>query len=120
MLCSQERILQDENFELKRCILDYVKETRTTIVEQNLNIAQQSLIIETLTESANTIPELERQLNFQAQELEALREYKKRAQERDAQMKVQGGSDTANMPLKNRSISPKISKAVAPSDYSML
>ena len=87
-LCDQERILQNENQQLKDRIVSYVKTKRKQLDELTSENEEYQQTIESLTQTVEQIPILTGLLEAKTKEVELLREYKRRNEEKEAVLKA--------------------------------
>ena len=87
-LCDQERILQNENQQLKDRIVSYVKTKRKQFDELTSENEEYQQTIESLTQTVEQIPILTGLLEAKTKEVELLREYKRRNEEKEAVLKA--------------------------------
>ena len=87
-LCDQERILQNENQQLKDRIFSYVKTKRKQLDELTSENEEYQQTIESLTQTVEQIPILTGLLEAKTKEVELLREYKRRNEEKEAVLKA--------------------------------
>ena len=87
-LCDQERILHNENQQLKDRIVSYVKTKRKQLDELTSENEEYQQTIESLTQTVEQIPILTGLLEAKTKEVELLREYKRRNEEKEAVLKA--------------------------------